>query len=68
MNSTLEEIWAARAAITNACHNNSAELVAYYQERQKAHNDRLVRPEKRDRTTPEVGMFFADILKTKHHA
>ena len=67
MNSALEEIWAARAAITNACHNNSAELIAYYQERQKAHTDRLVRPKKRDRITPEVELFFADTL-TKHHA
>jgi hypothetical protein len=67
MNSALKEIWSARAAITNACHNNSAELVAYYQERQKAHNDRLVRPQKRDRITPEVEPFFAD-TPTKHHA
>lgn len=44
---TLEEIWSARAAITDRCHNNSDELIAYYQERQKVHQDRLVRPEKR---------------------
>jgi hypothetical protein len=60
MNSALEEIWVARAAITKACHNNSAELIAYYQERQKAHNDRLVRPEKRDRSMPEIELFFAN--------
>ena len=48
MNSTLEEIWSARAMITEECHNNVEELIAYYQERQKIHETRLVRPPKRE--------------------
>lgn len=48
MNSTLEEIWTARALITEECHNSAEELIAYYQERQKVHSTRLVRPAKRE--------------------
>lgn len=48
MNSALEEIWSARAEITAQCHHNAQELIAYYQERQKVHQTRLVRPEKQE--------------------
>ena len=48
MNSALEEIWSARAEITAQCHYNAQELIAYYQERQKVHQTRLVRPEKQE--------------------
>ena len=48
MNSTLEEIWSARALITEECHTSAEELIAYYQERQKVHSTRLVRPPKRE--------------------
>lgn len=48
MNSALEEIWSARAEITAQCHHNAQELIAYYQERQKIHQTRLVRPDKQE--------------------
>ncbi|MFY7997001.1 MAG: hypothetical protein ACOVSW_00190 [Candidatus Kapaibacteriota bacterium] len=53
MNSSLEEIWSARASITLQCNNSIEELIAYYQERQKEHQDRLVRPEKQQIINPD---------------
>jgi hypothetical protein len=42
MNSALEEVWSAREEISKACDYDVKKLIAYYQERQQEHQDRLM--------------------------
>lgn len=54
MNSTLEEIWSARAEISKACGYDVRKLLAYYQQQQEQHKDRIVRlPRKHTVLLPE---------------
>lgn len=45
---TLEEIWAARQAIWNECNQDLQQLLAYYQQRQAQHPERIVKIEEVD--------------------